>query len=350
VKWHVSRDSRASARTRRAGASPVSALAERMREARGRGIPLPVVAYYGTGRLWSKQSHTTARRGMQLEDGYRDCLDPRVDFDSFQDWIQALTLDKGLASTRGLPERLLEFLKAVMEIVLRPIGVTAVEYVALQGELMAEVSEMAGAPSGGRESEHAEHVEALWLPVRQLSDGVRTMLGLVGDIVRRIGLLNGDIRELDLREVGGIVLIDEVDLHLHPEWQQQVLPSLRRALPRIQWIVTTHSPQVISTVARECVWVLDHQRLGNGRTHITHPDAQTEGVEAGDVLADVFGVDPLPQTEWRRRINRLMARTDVSDPLTSVEIAELEDHFGSDYYPLRLWRVRPGADGRGRRE
>jgi predicted ATP-binding protein involved in virulence len=78
-----------------------------------------------------------------------------------------------------------------------------------------------------------------------LSDGQRAILAIVIDLTRRAVLLNDHLGDAVLDEADGVVLIDEIDLHLHPTWQRQIIGSLTTSFPKVQFIVTTHSPQVI---------------------------------------------------------------------------------------------------------
>ena len=80
-----------------------------------------------------------------------------------------------------------------------------------------------------------------------------------------------------------IVLIDEVELHLHPAWQQRVLPSLLEIFPNTQFIVTTHSPQIISSIEPKHLRILSQNR-------ISLPSSSTYGAESQRVLEEVFGV------------------------------------------------------------
>jgi predicted ATP-binding protein involved in virulence len=96
------------------------------------------------------------------------------------------------------------------------------------------------------------------LPLSYLSSGINIAAGMVIDLVSRMARANPRVpADLLLRSAPGIVLIDEVDLHLHPTWQQRILPQLRKVFPRLQFIVTSHSPQVLSTVAAEHIRVID---------------------------------------------------------------------------------------------
>lgn len=98
--------------------------------------------------------------------------------------------------------------------------------------------------------------------VAQLSDGERNMLALVGDMARRLSVLNPGLENPNAGD--GVVLIDEIDLHLHPKWQREVVGKLERTFPRCQFIITTHSPQVVGELAAESVMLLrDGKMLGH---------------------------------------------------------------------------------------
>ena len=86
------------------------------------------------------------------------------------------------------------------------------------------------------------------MPFHLLSDGVRSMLAIVMEIAFRCYLLNPHLGEKAATETSGVVLIDEIDLHLHPEWQKRVIRNLQDAFPRIQFVVTTHAPLVIGSL------------------------------------------------------------------------------------------------------
>ena len=86
-------------------------------------------------------------------------------------------------------------------------------------------------------------------PFRLLSDGQRGMAALVADIAMRCTLLNPHLNGQACRETPGVVLIDELDLHLHPRWQRRVVRDLRRTFPSIQFVATSHSPFIIQSMA-----------------------------------------------------------------------------------------------------
>lgn len=95
------------------------------------------------------------------------------------------------------------------------------------------------------------------LDVKQLSDGERGVLALVLDLTKRLAQANPYL-ENPAKEGKGVVLIDELDLHLHPKWQRTIVDQLTRTFPNCQFIATTHSPQIIGSVAPENVILLEH--------------------------------------------------------------------------------------------
>ncbi|HEV7676952.1 MAG TPA: AAA family ATPase [Candidatus Dormibacteraeota bacterium] len=121
------------------------------------------------------------------------------------------------------------------------------------------------------------------IPVRQLSDGERGTLALVLDLTRRLAQANPALAD-PAAEAGAVVLIDEIDLHLHPSWQRQIVGNLRAAFPRCQFIATTHSPQVIGQVEHDRI-----QIIANGEVYSpTH----SYGVDSSRVLEEVMDTDP----------------------------------------------------------
>lgn len=91
--------------------------------------------------------------------------------------------------------------------------------------------------------------------VLQLSQGEKSLMALIADITRRLVLLNPNIK--NALHGNGIILIDELELHLHPSWQQKIIPSLKNTFPNIQFIITTHSPQILTTCTAKEIVILD---------------------------------------------------------------------------------------------
>jgi ABC-type hemin transport system ATPase subunit len=121
------------------------------------------------------------------------------------------------------------------------------------------------------------------IEVAQLSDGERGTLALVLDLTRRLAQANPETTD-PAAESEAVVLIDEIDLHLHPKWQRQIVRNLTAAFPRCQFIATTHSPQVIGEIEHDRI-----QIIANGQVYSpTH----SYGVDSSRVLEEVMGSDP----------------------------------------------------------
>ena len=138
-------------------------------------------------------------------------------------------------------------------------------------------------------SKTSDSGETETLELEQLSGGYRIVLALAADLARRMAQGNPHLD--DPLQSEAIVLIDEVDLHLHPSWQQRVLPDLMRTFPNAQFIVSTHSPQVLTTVKAE--HIVELYRAGDNIV-AGGASAPTYGAPAGDLLAAVMRVNERP--------------------------------------------------------
>ena len=137
------------------------------------------------------------------------------------------------------------------------------------------------------------------LSLDQLSGGYRIMLALAADLARR--MVQGNPHLDDPLKSEAVVLIDEIELHLHPKWQQRILDDLRRTFPNAQFIVSTHSPQVLTTV--EPQRIVELAREGD-RIVAGAPAGATYGAEAGDVLSVVMGVKERPENEFTKALEQ----------------------------------------------
>jgi len=124
------------------------------------------------------------------------------------------------------------------------------------------------------------------LDLKQLSDGERGILAMVFDIARRLSQANPELSN-PLMDGKAIVLIDELDLHLHPRWQRTVVENLTRTFPNCQFIVTTHSPQIIPSVEPEQVILIKGKE-------IIHPD-RTKGMDSNWILKFLMESEDRPK-------------------------------------------------------
>lgn len=238
----------------------------------GATFQLPIFVYYGTGRGVFDVPQRTKGFGKEFSrfDAFKGALESRSNFRRFVEYFYFLEEREHKIQKEAksfdieLPE-----LKAIRSAVNR---------------LMPEFSSPRGAYPAGLMVDWNQNSVSKNLRIEQLSDGYRTTLAMVMDIAARMAEANPDMT--DPLDTEGVVLIDEVDLHLHPGWQQHILNDLVRTFPRVQFIVSTHSPQVVSSVKPQCLRVIEWQD--------DQPSLRTvdfsEGAEAQQMLLDVLGV------------------------------------------------------------
>lgn len=282
----------------------------------------PVFAYYGASRGHIE----TPERLRPAKNNYDhppaallDCFNPRSDFREMLAWFDQeesseLRANKGRTNGDYTPFASLEAVRATV--------------VALLG----------GAFQNPRFNARHKFVlerisDGAELQVRQLSQGYQSMLALSMDFARRLVIANSrddehlsqQIRDearafLQEQDPGqdtlfqselamsapAVMLVDEIDLHLHPTWQQRVLQDLMRTFPLTQFIVTTHSPQVLTTVPRESIRILEQHE---GSMRVRTPDFSPLAHESGDALAKIMGTHrepPLALQEHIRQYEQLV--------------------------------------------
>jgi len=196
-------------------------------------VNLPVIAYYGTGRLWAEDSgkNPYQKKGSRLSQGYTYSLDPKVSSRGFLSWYKTFE-DEALKF--GKNRELLEaFNDAIVSVV---PNWEKISFNFSEDDLVGLY--------------HQPDNEKTWMPFRLLSDGYRNIVGIVADIAYRSIKLNPHLGYDAVKAANGIVLIDELDLHLHPKWQKTIVNDLKETFPGIQFIATTHSPFIVQSLKR----------------------------------------------------------------------------------------------------
>lgn len=257
-------------KTTRQNAEPLRTISTDLhsRAAGGEPIVLPVVSYYGTGRLWlqKRQREVKPLKPDSRFMGYLDCLEPASDEKRLLEWFKTQEI---AAIQQG---RAIDTLEACRRAITGCVpDATKVYFDVKRDQLMIQLSQKS-------------------LPFSYLSDGFRNMVAMAADIAVRCATLNPQLREAAAEETPGVVLVDEIDLHLHPKWQRRVIGDLLKAFPKIQFVGTTHSPFIIQSLPPgETVRLIN---LDNPQAD----DFANKSVE--DISEDVQGVQ-LPQRSQR---------------------------------------------------
>jgi predicted ATP-binding protein involved in virulence len=176
-------------------------------------IQLPVFAYHGTGRLWAEHSQKLkySTKGSRIEQGYHTCLSPKSATFEFLSWYKTYH-DEVTKFDRPAEKDLLQaFNETIAAMVPRWKDVT---FSNAEDDLMGTFEDVDG--------------QKQYMPYRLLSDGYRNIIGMAADIAYRCIKLNPHLGLAAVKEARGIILIDEIDLHLHPEWQKTVVAGRRK--------------------------------------------------------------------------------------------------------------------------
>ena len=306
-------------------------------------VNLPLLLYYGAGRLWDKHDDVVVDSPSSRLAGYRYCLDPKSDHKAFEKWFKRLSMAK-LQKGKDIP--------------------------ALVAVANAVTSCIPGARNFYFDTGYDHLMIALdhegLMPFDDLSDGYRNMVGIIADIAHRASRLNPHLGVDAAIKTQGIVLIDEIDLHLHPKWQRRVVADLKNAFPLLQFIVSSHSPFILQSL--EPGEVIDLEQGLKPAQADSIPDgiaapaseAKYANRSIEDITEEVMKI-PVPQRgeryqkmydaaiEYFRLLNE--ASGEVSDErkeAIKADLDELSDPFSDNvaYHAfLKMKRLVSGIDG-----
>ena len=264
-------------------------------------LDLPIVAFYDTDRAVTQRAaveapdlRRSAGAAFSRYAALAGALSARTSFREFFAWFYAMENAELRARRRAAPARskALHVVRQAITAMLPGVSDPRVEL-----DPFRFVVSVRPDPDGRFDNgfEEAEELE-----IDQLSGGYRIVLALAADLARRMAQGNPHLD--DPLQSEAVVLIEEVELHLHPSWQQRILTDLRRTFPNTQFIVSTHSPQVLTTVEPRHVV---HLAREDGRIVAGSASGWTYGAEAGDVLSAVMGVDERPPgNDFTRKLAR----------------------------------------------
>ncbi len=240
-------------------------------------IVLPIILYLSSSRLWDEGKNGIKGGIPSRADGYARCLDRRRGMQLCLDYLSNLTLVAAQENNgKEYPAKIL-INQAINK--------------AFEGEL----------PEGERIEYSVRFNEFVqrradgsWIPYSELSDGYRNVIRIISEIACRMCILNPYLKEETLQKTPGVVVIDEIDLSLHPTWQRRIIGILKELFPRVQFVCATHSPFII-------------QSLDDKELHSLDKEIEVEysgrGIE--DIAEKVMGVDMPNYSEERAEYYQL---------------------------------------------
>ncbi len=345
--WSLSRkhNPASSIDTPLAGTKSIDAFATQLLQKQESGLtpPFPLVVYYGTNRgiLGEVQRRRNFKKKFTPLDALDGALEPTARFKAAFEWFNAMEdeerreKEKRKDFSYRLPQ--LEYVRSAIERALTHLPAEGV-FGAGASPVLFSNPRTETRPLRFVIDQHTSEGQRT-LRINQLSDGYRIVLGLVMDLARR----QAEAFSFSPQIVAGfgawptIVLIDEVDLHLHHRWQQVVLLQLQNIFSSTQFIVTTHSPQVLTSVEATCIRKLvPHTNPDTGAQTVVaeNVSCQTRGVASADVLARIMKVDPVPDVPEARQLadyHRLIQQNLHESDDGQVLRQALNTHFGPNH-------------------
>lgn len=231
---------------------------------------LPVFIYYGTGRgvFDIPQRKTGFGKKFPRFEALTGALESRTNFKRFVEYFYFLEdQENRLQKEQRSFDVEVPELRAIRSAVKR---------------MMPEFSNPRTTAPAGLMFDWRYNETTKQLKIEQLSDGYRTTLAMIMDIAARMAEANPYME--DPLDTTGIILIDEVDLHLHPEWQREFLPKLVDTFPQIQFVVTTHSPFIIQSLSNGKLVDLDQDDPETG-------DYLNKELSVEDITEEIMGVE-----------------------------------------------------------
>ena len=228
------------------------------------GAIYPLVLSFGAKRTSDAQMKITRKikeRASRIEKAYKFALHDKVDFDGAMEWLARY--DKNVRDGKefeGTREAFFEALQTAIP------ALSEIDFD--HGEIEAVVSVTGHIPS----RHHFSY----------MSDGLQSMINIVAEIAHRCIELNGCLGRNSVKKTPGVVMIDEIDLYLHPHWQKHVLQDLAQAFPMIQFIVSTHSPFIVQSLQKNQLISFDENVMIEGEPY-------RESLE--DITADRMGLE-----------------------------------------------------------
>lgn len=294
-------------------------LANALIDAANAGAPykLPLFAYYGTSRavFETPMRRRNFKNQFARFDSLNGALDSRTNFKRVFEWFHTKENEEAREQKQ---QRSFEYQDPELAVVRRAIEQFFPQFTAPRTELR---------PLRFVLDQQLTTGNTITLDLNQLSDGYRTTLALVVDLACRMVEGNPPQGDEDPLCSEAIVLIDEIDLHLHPRWQQTILPDLRRVFPNTQFIVTTHSAPVLSTVEPRCIRMLESDQ---GEMHVVVPDFSL-GAKSNQLLEEIQGVNARPNLPITQKLARYrqLVEADEWDSPPALELRTELDAWGA---------------------
>lgn len=232
-------------------------------------MDLPIIAFYRANRRWASPNVTAEFAATQKSsrlDAYANWSDAAINLTNFESWFIGKTLERLQRMSRSEAKNSFDDELLWVNLALKSVlpDSKGIEYDLGLRTLLVQLN------------------QNKTLPFSSLSDGQRGLFSLIADIARRMCLINPHMGSKVLEKTNGIIVIDELDIHLHPGWQRSIVSTLKKAFPKIQFIAASHSPQIIGGLMPNEIMLLNDGDASHPRV--------SYGLDSSRVLEEIMGV------------------------------------------------------------
>lgn len=289
-------------------------------------VELPLLVYYRTNRTFSiKHDGQKVPYYNKVLEGYRNSFSPIMSgFTNFEDWFIS---EENIENQQKIASQSWDYEKNNLKVLRSAItsflsNMDYSKYTNLRVERRSESNLVND--NNGKQGVVVVDKGDITISMNQLSSGEKMIIYLVADITRRLLILNHN--KEDSLDQAGIVLIDELEMHLHPNWQRNIVKSLQLTFPKLQFIATTHSPQVIANLNSDYILELGEISEINKVNH------QTLGVDSNSLLESVFDSSDRPNEieilidHFYKAMESDLGIEVVRQKLRDIESYKAEDH------------------------
>ncbi len=258
-------------------------------------VELPIIAFFGISRAFgagrvTKKSRIHRMGRMIFKERYQDWEEMKAVKFHYEEWLA--TYDALITQNREYANTKDAFYRAV-----KTANPFIIQIEFYNSELWINVK--------------VENEESGLLPLSFHSDGIHYYTAMVAEIAYRCIVLNGYKNNEAVAEAKGLILIDEIDLHLHPKWQRHVVNDLKNAFPNIQFVVTTHSPFIVQSLKSDEIWNLDKPM-----------DVTPNELKIDTVATEIMGVSsPYSESneELFKQSKNFMEKLEDATPINELE-------------------------------
>ena len=255
---------------------------------------LPLVLYLSSARLWNENNSTKKVRLYNRTEAFSYCLDKKHGAELAFGYVKRL---KDVAEEERKKNNF-----PVYDTILNAVNKAF-------GDELSPGERVIFSTRYERDIVALQMKDGTVVPFTSLSDGYRNVIKIIVDIATRMCILNPYQKENALKNTPGIVVIDEIDLSLHPTWQRKIIGILKELFPRIQFICATHSPFIIQSLEEGELITLDQQL-----------DSEYSGESIEDIAEDVMGVEMAQYSEKKRKMYKA-----AQNYLKALERAESQE-------------------------